>query len=104
MSGSDISTSFLLPNRLIGGPAPGRRWRTAVLNEALVLRLAAEFQGFARDLHDLACDLFALWTAPLNPAVERVVRASLAEGRELDRGNAHPGSIGRDFGRFGFEV
>ena len=68
------------------------------------MRLAAEFQGFARELHDLACDLFASWTAPGRPAVESVVRTRLREGRELDRGNAHPGSIGRDFGRFGFDV
>ncbi len=33
-----------------------------------------------------------------------MVRNRLVEGRELERGNAHPGSVGRDFGRFGFEV
>jgi hypothetical protein len=38
-------------HRLVGGTGRGRRWRTSALNEALVLRLAAEFQGFARDLH-----------------------------------------------------
>ncbi len=74
------------------------------MNEALVLRLAAEFQGFASDLHDAACDVFAAWTVQGNPAVEHVVRSRLREGRDLDRGNAHPGSIGKDFGRFGFEV
>ena len=30
--------------------AAGRRWQTEQLNWALILRLAAEFQGFARDL------------------------------------------------------
>jgi len=91
-------------HKLVGGPARGRRWRTAALNEALILRLAAEFQGFARDLHDQASDVFALWIAPSDPSVQRVVRNRLVEGRELERGNAHPGSVGRDFGRFGFEV
>lgn len=91
-------------HKLVGGPAPGRRWRTAALNGALILRLAAEFQGFARDLHDQASDIFASWIAPSSSTVQRVVRSRLVEGRELERGNAHPGSIGRDFGRFGFEV
>jgi hypothetical protein len=36
----------------IGGSGRGRRWVTEELNHALVLRLAAEFQGFARDLHE----------------------------------------------------
>jgi hypothetical protein len=91
-------------HKLVGGPAPGRRWRTAALNDALILRLASEFQGFARDLHDQASDVFAASIAPSSPTVQRVVRNRLVEGRELERGNAHPGSIGRDFGRFGFEV
>jgi hypothetical protein len=91
-------------HELVGGSAPGRRWRTAALNEALILRLAAEFQGFARDLHDQASDVFAAWIAPSSPTVQRVIRNRLVEGRELERSNAHPGSIGRDFGRFGFEV
>jgi hypothetical protein len=91
-------------HKLVGGPAPGRRWRTAAINDALILRLAAEFQGFARDLHDQASDVFASWIAPSSPTAQRVVRNRLVEGRELERGNAHPGSIGRDFGRFGFEV
>lgn len=95
---------LLIAHRSVGGPARGRRWRTSALNDALILRLAAEFQGFARDLHDLACDRFASWTAPTSPAVESVIRNRLSEGRDLDRGNARPGSLGRDFGRFGFEV
>ncbi len=74
------------------------------MNEALVLRLAAEFQGFARDLHDLACDTFASWTAATRPVIESVVRTRLREARSLDRGNAHPGSLGSDFGRFGLDL
>ena len=95
---------LLHAHQSVGGPARGRRWRTATLNEALMLRLAAEFQGFARDLHEQACEVFASWIAPLNPDVQWVVRNQLACGRELERGNAHPGSIGGDFGRFGFDV
>jgi hypothetical protein len=50
-------------------------------NAALILRLAAEFQGFARDLHCLACSRFASWTASTSPAVESVIRNRLREGR-----------------------
>jgi hypothetical protein len=81
-----------------------RRWLAAVLSEALFLRLAAEFQGFARDLHDQACGVFSSWVAPENPVAERVVRKQLVHGRSLERGNAHPDSIARDFGRLGFDV
>lgn len=95
---------LLAAHRLVGGSGRGRRWRTAALNEALVLRLAAEFQGFARDLHDLGCRQFAAWAAPNNHALENVLHSRLSEARDLDRGNANPGSIGKDFGRFGFQV
>lgn len=101
---ADRLNQLRIAHRLVGGPARGRRWRTNALNEALILRLAAEFQGFARDLHDLACDQLAAWTAPASNAVESVIRNRLREGRDLDRGNAHPGAVGKDFGRFGFEV
>jgi hypothetical protein len=39
-------------HQTLGGTGPGRRWVTDELNHALILRLASEFQGFARDLHD----------------------------------------------------
>lgn len=70
----------------------------------MLLRVAAEFQGFARDLHDLASVVFAEWTAPKNAAARNVVRSRLTEGREIDRGKAHLGSLGRVFGRFGFDL
>jgi hypothetical protein len=95
---------LLHAHQSVDEPARGRRRRAAALNEALLLRLAAEFQGFARDLHNQACDIFAAWIAPSNPAAQQVVRNQLVHGRELGRGNAHPGSIGNDFGRLGFDV
>ena len=101
---SERLDALLHAHMRVGGPARGRRWRAAVLSEALFLRLAAEFQGFARDLHQQACGVFASWIAPSNPTVEDVVRKQLVQGRELARGNAHPGAIGRDFGRLGFDV
>lgn len=35
----------------VGGSGPGRRVGTEQLNWALILRVASEFQGFARQLH-----------------------------------------------------
>lgn len=80
------------------------RWHTEALDGALILYLAAEFQGFARDLHDRASDIFAAWTVPTDTTVQGVVRSQLVQGRELDRGNARPESIDSDFGRFGMDL
>lgn len=41
-------------HHLVGGTGPGRRWRTVALNEALVLRLAAEFPPTAGTAVDLS--------------------------------------------------
>jgi hypothetical protein len=95
---------LLSAHAAVGGQGPGRRWRTSQLNNALTLLLAAEFQGFARDLHDVVSSTFALWAAGGNARLEEVIRARLREGRQLDRGNAQPASLGSDFGRFGFDV
>ena len=85
----------------VGGTAPGRRTATQQINWALVVRLAGEFQGFARELHDLAAQTFAAWSAGGNAQTEAVLYALLTRDRQLDRGNAQPASLGSDFGRFG---
>lgn len=95
---------LLIAHRLVRGQAPGRRRRMAAVNAALVLRLAAEFQGFVRDLHDEACDVFVAWIAPGNTIVQQVTDGMLRFERALDRGNATPGAIGRDFGRLGLRI
>lgn len=87
----------------VGGAERGRRTRTEQINWALVLRLAAEFQGFARDLHGEGVGTFAEWAANGNPGLERTVRTSLTVGLKLDRGNAEPGSLGDAFGRLGVD-
>lgn len=76
----------------------------AAVNAALVIRLAAEFQGFVRDLHDEASVVFAAWTASGNTVAQKVIGDVLMTGRDIDRGNAHPGSITRDFRRLGLDV
>jgi hypothetical protein len=82
----------------VGGTGPGRRYATQQVNHAYAVLLASQFQGFCRDLHSECVDhLVRAIPAPLQP----VVRAEFTRGRQLDRGNAQPGSIGADFGRLG---
>jgi hypothetical protein len=88
----------------LGGSGPGRRWRTEQVNWALTLRLAGEFQGFARDLHDLVVDHFVLIVVQANPPLENVLRSRMTGNRQLDKGNAHPGSLGADFALLGMTL
>ena len=84
-----------------GGTGPGRRWVTDELNHALILRLASEFQGFARDLHD-ECGLFiARCLAPGNQQLQDSLRIPYTLYRKMNQGNADPGTLGNDFGLFG---
>lgn len=81
----------------------GRQYATEHLNLALFVRLAAEFQGFCRDLHDDA--IFAI-VADLDGVAgtaiqQQLLRQALARGRKLDTGNAAPGNIGNDFSYIG---
>lgn len=70
----------------------------------MVLRLAGEFQGFARDLHDEATAFVRHEVAAFNPQVANMLQVLLTERRRLDSGNPHPGSLGADFGRFGIRL
>lgn len=89
-------------HRQVSGVGRGRRWNTGQLNAALAVRLAAEFQGYARELNDLAWDSVLASTAQYKvPAVEALVRTQLTAGRKLDTGNATPSNIAQDFGRLG---
>ena len=78
---------------------PGRQYATEHLNLALFLRLAAEFQGFCRDLHtDVALAIVADLDDFSGAEVHRkLLLSSLRRGRKLDVGNASPGNIGNDF-------
>src|SRR5205807_2318102 len=82
----------------------GRRWVTDELNHSLILRLAAEFQGFARDLHDDASHAVVKTLAPGNTALQTSLLSPYLSGRRLDRGNADPGALDHDFGLFGLEL
>ena len=87
-------------HRRVSGTAPGRRWLTDELDRSYILALASQFQGFSRDLHSEVAAFIARQT-PM--PIRVIVESTLTSGRHLDRGNATPGSIGADFGRFGIE-
>jgi hypothetical protein len=57
----------------VGGAAAGRRWATQELNHAILLRLASEFQGFCRDLHDEAVLALVAAATPNNAQVSQVL-------------------------------
>ena len=87
----------------VGGTSPGRRWRTEQLNWSLILRLAAEFQGYCRDLHDEGARIFARTVAGTNAALEVSIYRLMSLNRVIDRGNAREQAIADAFGRFGLD-
>lgn len=84
----------------VGGTGPGRRHATRQLNHAYAVLLAAEFQGYCRELHTEAVEHFA---APLPVHQRVIVIDEFTWSRQLDRGNANPSALGSDFGRLGLE-
>ncbi|MFD4403892.1 hypothetical protein ACFWPH_14155 [Nocardia sp. NPDC058499] len=80
----------------VTGRRRGRQYATEHLNSALFVSLAAEFQGYCRDLHNGAA---AALSDSLGVGDPRAIifRAALVRGRNLDKGNAQPASIGADF-------
>lgn len=74
-----------------------------LLGEAVVLRLTAEFQGFARDLHDRAATSIAEVVA--SSAEQRgILYSSFVSRRNLNRGSASPQVLGQDFLQLGIDL
>ncbi|MBE0011675.1 hypothetical protein DXT87_18160 [Arthrobacter sp. AET 35A] len=88
----------------VTGGKQGRQWATEQLNHATILRLASEFQGFSRDLHNEALTFILDTGVTANSAIEGVLRANLEFGRKLDRGNANKSNLGNDFVRLGLPI
>jgi hypothetical protein len=88
---------------VVGGPAPGRRYTTQQINHAYVLLLASQFQGFCRDLHSECVDHILTILAP-SAALTVLLKSELSRGRQLDRGNAQPSSLGADFSRLNINL
>lgn len=81
-----------------------RRSNTAPLeavNWSMILVLAAEFQGFARELHDEAAEFLASSMAQGDQNYFEIIRNNLTLKRELDSVNAKPSSLSADFKRLG---
>jgi hypothetical protein len=86
----------------VGGTARGRRYATQQINRALAILLSSQFQGFCRDLHSESVDhILAVIVPAAN--LSNLVRAEFTRGRQLDRGNVQPSSLGADFGRLGLD-
>jgi hypothetical protein len=84
----------------VGGTRRGRRYATQQINQAYAVLLASQFQGFCRQLHSESVEHLV---KAMPPPLQKVVRDEFKWGRQLDRGNATPGTIGADFGRLGVE-
>jgi hypothetical protein len=84
--------------------AVGGRLLAGGLSRALVLQLTAEFQGFARELHDEASLALATALAQGDPDRRRRLRAPYLHARRLDRGNAGPHALDEDFRLFGIKL
>lgn len=101
---SDRIKRLRAAHQAFGGTGPGRRWVTEELNHALILRLATEFQGFARDLHDETGRFVAQNLAPGDMQRQNLLRMPYVKARKLDQGNADPGTLGNDFGLFSLDL
>jgi hypothetical protein len=86
-------------HRSVGSTGRGRRSATQQLNQAYVLLLSSQFQGFCRDLHT-ECAVAITRILP-SADLQRLMDDGLVLGRKLDAGNPNPGNIGADFNRFG---
>lgn len=78
---------------------PGRQWNTEHFNLSMFVSLAAQFQGFCRDLHDEAA-ICLIEGAPDCGPLAPIFLDALIRRRNLDVGNAGPGNIGGDFAVF----
>jgi len=85
----------------VGGAGPGRRYATRQLNHAYTVVLAAQFQGFCRDLHSESADMVAGAIGSLNPvgsvnssAIAGIVLNALAQNRQLDLATSAGGARG----------
>lgn len=76
-------------------PAVAQEW-----THALVLRLASEFPGFCRDLHNEASRAVA-WALPLSDErIRLLIFVGLTTDRALNRNSADPRTLAGDFSRF----
>lgn len=76
-------------------------WQERQTDMMIIVKVAAEFQGFSRDLHDEAAEFLANNVAGGNRAVADTIKIGLTSGRSLGRNNAGPDTLVNDFARIG---
>ncbi|HST81670.1 MAG TPA: hypothetical protein VLL08_08045 [Kineosporiaceae bacterium] len=67
---------------------------------ALILRLASEFQGFCRDLHNDVSKAVAWALAASDEDIRLLILVGLTTDRALNRSSADPQTLAKDFARF----
>jgi hypothetical protein len=87
----------------VGGTRRGRRYATQQINQSYAVMIASQFQGFCRDIHFESVEHLITMLAP-SGFLKPLVLAEFTRGRQLDRGNAQPASIGADFHRLGIDI
>jgi hypothetical protein len=97
---SSIGLAWQMHSTQVASTATG--WQVDQALAIVLQRMATEFQGFCRSLHDEASEVFAVTAAKGNMPLEGTLRKLLTTGRDIDKGNAHSDAIARDFSRFGF--
>lgn len=97
---SSIALAWQMHSAQVASTATG--WQVDQALAVVLQRMATEFQGFCRSLHDEASEVFAVTAAKGNTLLESTLRQLLTTGRDIDKGNAHSDAIARDFSRFGF--
>jgi hypothetical protein len=75
---------------------------TEQLNEALVLRVMAEFQGYVRDLLDLATIKIVRGSGCGLPYQAQII-AAMSRNRVIDRGNPRLEALEEDLSRLGLQ-
>jgi hypothetical protein len=89
-----VSTAHAVRGAVVG---PGRPLSVSKpLAHAYAISVMSEFQGFIRDLHDLAVETLVLNSGVVAGLSLRLIDG-LTLGRSIDRGNATVDSIRRDF-------
>jgi hypothetical protein len=70
----------------------------------VIVRLASEFQGFARDLHDQAVEFLVTSAATGNPTLDNVITIAMTADRALSKNNAGDDTLAKDFRRIGLNL
>ncbi len=92
---------FEVIHRMIGKSGPGTQHARQQINQAYLLMLSGQFQGFCRDLHSEGVDHIVTQVQP--QSMRAMLTAEFHFGRKLDTGNPNFGNIVNDFNRFGFD-